>query len=101
MTYRIIIEPTAEREIRSAVRWKTENASPTVAARWYNGLIQKIDTLRRRPTRCPLAAEDDKFDEEIRELLYGRGGKRVTSSPHPIHDPGRYGPHPLCPSHRP
>lgn len=77
MTYRIIIEPTAEREIRSAVRWKTENASPTVAARWYNGLIQKIDTLRRHPTRCPLADENDKFPEEIRELLYGRGGKRV------------------------
>ena len=77
MIYRIVIEPTAEREIRSAVRWKTENASPTVAARWYNGLIQKIETLRHHPTRCPLAAEDDKFDEEIRELLYGRGGKRV------------------------
>jgi plasmid stabilization system protein ParE len=72
MTYRIVIEPTAEREIRSAVRWKTENASPTVAARWYNGLIKKIDTLRRHPTRCPLAAENDKFPEEIRELLYGR-----------------------------
>jgi len=76
MIHRIIIEPTAEREIRSAVRWKTENASPAVAGRWYNGLIQKINTLRRRPTRCPLAAEDDKFPEEIRELLYGRGGKR-------------------------
>jgi plasmid stabilization system protein ParE len=76
MTYRIIIEPTAEREIRSAVRWKPENASPTVAARWSNGLIQKTETLRRHPTRCPLAAENDKFDEEIRELLYGRGGKR-------------------------
>ena len=44
MTYRIIVEPTAEREIRSAVRWKTENASLIVAARWYNGLIRK-----RRP----------------------------------------------------
>jgi plasmid stabilization system protein ParE len=77
MNYRIIVEPTAEREIRSAVRWKTENASPTVAARWYNGLIRKIDTLRRHPFRCPLAAENDKFPEEIRELLYGRGGKRT------------------------
>lgn len=77
MTYRIIIEPTAEREIRSAVRWKTENASPTVAARWYNGLIRKIDTLRRHPSRCPLAVENDKFDEEIRELLHGKGGKRT------------------------
>ncbi len=41
MTYRIIIEPTAEREIRAAVRWKTQHASPTVAARWYNGLFKK------------------------------------------------------------
>ena len=74
MIYRIVIEPTAEREIRSTVRWKTESASPTVAARWYNGLIQKVNTLRRHPTRCPLAAEEDKFPEEIRELLCGRGG---------------------------
>ena len=77
MTYRIVVEPTAEREIRSAVRWKTENASPAVAARWYHGLVKKIDTLRRHPTRCPLAAENDKFPEEIRELLYGRSGKRI------------------------
>jgi plasmid stabilization system protein ParE len=59
MTYRIIVEPTAEREIRSAVRWKTENASLTVAARWYNGLLKKIDTLRRDPSRYPLSAEND------------------------------------------
>jgi plasmid stabilization system protein ParE len=77
MTFRIVIEPTAEREIRSAVRWKTENASSTVAARWYNGLIQRIDTLRRHPSRCPLAAENDRFPEDIRELLYGGGGKRT------------------------
>jgi len=76
MTYRIVIEPTAEREIRSAVRWRTENASPTVGARWYNGLIKKIDTLRRQPSRCPLAPENEKFPEEIRELLYGPQGKR-------------------------
>jgi plasmid stabilization system protein ParE len=77
MTYRIIIEPTAEREIRSAVRWKVEHASRTLAARWYDGLIKKIDTLRHNPSCCPLAAESDKFPEEIRELIYGKGGKRV------------------------
>jgi plasmid stabilization system protein ParE len=49
MTYRIIIEPTAKRDIRAAVRWKTQHASPTVAARWYNGLIKKIGTLHRHP----------------------------------------------------
>jgi plasmid stabilization system protein ParE len=77
VTYSIVIEPTAEREIRSAVRWMSENASPHVAARWYNGLIKKIDTLRSHPLRCPLVAENDRFPEEIRELLYGRAGKRI------------------------
>ena len=38
MIYRVIVEPTAEREIRAAVRWMTENVSSIVAARWYNGL---------------------------------------------------------------
>src|SRR5215831_6006394 len=47
MTYRIIIESTAEREIRSAVRWKLEHASRAVAARWYDGLI-KLPTGRKR-----------------------------------------------------
>jgi plasmid stabilization system protein ParE len=72
MTYRIIVEQTAERGIRAAVLWKTENASPTIAARWYNSLLKKIDTLRTHPTRCPLAAENDSFPIEIRELLHGR-----------------------------
>jgi plasmid stabilization system protein ParE len=72
MTYRIFIEATAERQIRAAVRWKTENASPTVAARWYNGLLKKVASLRTHPTRCPIAAENDKFPIEIRELLHGR-----------------------------
>jgi plasmid stabilization system protein ParE len=69
MIYRIVIEPTAEREIRSTVRWKSENASVIIAARWYNGLLKKIESLRSRPSRCPLAAESDGFPEEIRELL--------------------------------
>ncbi len=72
MTYRIIIEPTAERGIRAAVRWKTEHASPAVAVKWFNSLIKQIDTLKFHPTRCPLAMENDNFPEEIRELLHGR-----------------------------
>lgn len=72
MTYRIIIEPTAEQGIRAAVRWKTENASPAVAGRWYNSVLKKIRTLRTHPARCPLAFENDRFPIEIRELLHGR-----------------------------
>ncbi len=77
MTFRIIIEPTAAREIRLALRWRIENSSPTVGARWYRGLIKRIDALRQNPVRWPLASENDKFTEEIRELIYGPGGKRT------------------------
>jgi ParE toxin of type II toxin-antitoxin system, parDE len=32
-----------------------------------------METLTRQPTRCPRAAESEKFPEELRELLYGKG----------------------------
>ncbi|MGD0044665.1 MAG: hypothetical protein ABSE84_30385 [Isosphaeraceae bacterium] len=32
--------------------------------------------MQTRPLRCPVAAESDKFSEEIRELLYGRQKRR-------------------------
>ena len=71
MTYQVIIEPTAERGIREAIHWITANRSPAAAAKWYNALEKKIPTLRSFPRRCPVAAEDDKFPEEIREMLHG------------------------------
>jgi len=46
--------------------------SPSRAAIWYQKLFQQIDTLATHPQRCPLAAENHKFPEEIRELLYGK-----------------------------
>ncbi len=72
MTYHVVIEPTAAAEIRGAVRWITENRSPSAAARWYIALQAKVSSLESRPNRCPTAAEDDQFPEVIRELLFGR-----------------------------
>ncbi len=40
MIYRIVIEPSALREIRASVRLKALNASPIVAARWFKSLIK-------------------------------------------------------------
>jgi hypothetical protein len=45
MTYRIVVEPAAERELRSAVRWRIKDASAAVAAEQEHGLNQKIDML--------------------------------------------------------
>jgi plasmid stabilization system protein ParE len=72
MTYRVIIEPTADQGIRHAYRWMTENRSQAAATKWFNALEKAIQTLETRPRRCPIAAENDKFPEEIRELLHGR-----------------------------
>ena len=80
MIYRVIIEPSAEQEIRESFQWIAEQATPEIAARWLNGLIREIDTLKKMPGRCPLAVESDAFPEEIRELLYGwqnRGKYRI------------------------
>jgi len=72
MTYRVIIEPTAQQGIRQAVRWITENQAPARAARWYGELNRKIQSLKSMPHRSPIARESGNFPEEIRELLYGR-----------------------------
>lgn len=72
MTYRIVIEPTAELGIRETMRWRSEKMSPKGAAKWLEGLIRAIDVLKTHPTRWPLAAESDKFPVAVRELLHGR-----------------------------
>ena len=55
----------------AAYEWIARD-SPDRAARWYRGLFERIETLRTRPSRCPLAPESEAFGEEIRQLLYGR-----------------------------
>ncbi len=76
MTYRVIIEPTARVGIRSAIAWISREQSTTAAAKWYNSIEKKVLTLGNHPRRCPIAAENEKFPEEIRELLHGRKGTR-------------------------
>jgi plasmid stabilization system protein ParE len=72
MTYRIELSANAKADIRDATRWLREQASPTVVDRWLSGLNRTLKTLRSRPSSHPLAAENDKFPEEIREMLYGK-----------------------------
>ena len=76
MNYRIELAATAKADIHSQSRWILEQISPAAADKWLDGLYKTIDTLRTRPLRCPVAPENDKFPEEIRELLYGKSGQR-------------------------
>jgi plasmid stabilization system protein ParE len=71
MTYRVITEPTAEAGAREAYNWLRER-SPAAATRWLRGLRQAIESLAEHPQRCPLAPENEHFEEEIRQHLYGK-----------------------------
>lgn len=73
MTYRVIIQPRAEREIRDVALWiRDQSRSPTAALRWARGIRAKIETLKDAPQRCPIDGDSEAYGEEVRVLLYGR-----------------------------
>jgi plasmid stabilization system protein ParE len=76
MKFRIELAVSAKADIRGQAQWLRENISPAAATKWVDGLYEVIDTLQTRPMRFPVAAESDKFPEEIHEMLYGKRGKR-------------------------
>lgn len=100
MKYRIELAATAKADIRVQAHWLFDRLSPAAADKWLDGLYEAINTLQTRPSRCSVAAESDKFPEEIRELLYGGSGKKAQA-PDSLRDPRRYRLSPLCPAHRP
>jgi plasmid stabilization system protein ParE len=69
--YRVIIQPPALDDLDAAYRWIRERA-PEAAARWFNGFADALNSLAEFPDRCGLAPENDAFEPEIRQLLYGR-----------------------------
>jgi plasmid stabilization system protein ParE len=71
MNYKLIFQPPALDDLESAYLWVRESA-PEAAERWFNGLVDALETLRQFPERCGLAPENDYFDQEIRQLLHGR-----------------------------
>jgi plasmid stabilization system protein ParE len=80
MTYHVVLQPRAEREIREAAhRILDRSKSTRTALRWANGIRAKIATLKSNPQRCPIDPDSEVYGEEVRVLLYGkrRGVRRV------------------------
>ena len=71
--YRLEITDRARQDADAAYAWLAENVSPAFAEKWYQGLFKQIETLTKFPARCPVARESRKFDEQIQELIYGKG----------------------------
>lgn len=67
------VEPTdnALADAGEAYFWINEH-SEAAALRWYEGLMKAFRSLERNPLRCPLAPESAYFEEEIRQLIYGK-----------------------------
>lgn len=96
MTYRFEISERARADADEVYAWIAQH-SPEQAERWYQGLFEQIEVLTSHPLRCPLAAENDKFPEEIREMLYGKRRNKYRI----FFDPRRHGGRPLRPPQRP
>jgi plasmid stabilization system protein ParE len=74
MTFRVILAPEAETDLRTAYRY-IRNQAPHAAQEWIRRARQSVRSLARHPERCPLAPESALFDEPIRELLFGAGNR--------------------------
>jgi plasmid stabilization system protein ParE len=74
MTYRVVIMPRAERDLRTIYQYIRRNA-PRAANDWLKRARQAARSLARHPERCPLAPESALFDEPIRQLLFGSGSR--------------------------
>lgn len=70
MKYEVEFGETAEREAEEAYAWIAERG-PEAAARWFNELERRVQSLSALAKRCPLAPESVAFEQEIRQLLFG------------------------------
>ncbi len=67
--YQVIVTPEAEAGILAAFRYIHDD-SPRNAGKWLRALDSKISTLERFPGRCPIAREQEYFEEELRQLVF-------------------------------
>lgn len=71
--YRVIVQPEALEGINTAHQWIRAHDSDQATV-WVTGLMKAIQSLRIMPLRCSLAFENEYFEEEIRQILYGKQG---------------------------
>lgn len=73
MSLRVVITDQAERDMQAAFNWWAEHRSKRQADRWYAGLAKAITELAENPRIHCQSREQDQFNLEIRDLLFGLG----------------------------
>lgn len=104
IAYRVNTSAEAERDLDEILEWLLLNNAGETGLHWVDGLQAAISSLENIPRRCGLAAENDQYPLEVRQLLYGtrphvyrilftiqndivtilhiRHGRRLPQSPH-------------------
>lgn len=67
--YGVILAPEAETGIVAAFQYILER-SPLNAEKWLRALYKKIDSIELMPERCPLARENEYFEDTLRHLVF-------------------------------
>lgn len=75
MTLPVHQHPRVEAAIEAGFCWWSKYRSPQQAARWYNCFRDALESLSVNGGRLPLAAENDLFPFEVRQLNFGLGPK--------------------------
>lgn len=71
MDFNVEITDIALAEAEEVCIWIRQHSNAS-DSEWFDGLMEAINSLEKSPQRCSLAPENDAFDEEIRQLLYGK-----------------------------
>jgi plasmid stabilization system protein ParE len=77
--YDLLVTDVAAEEAEQAYLWLSQAVSLEYAKRWYSGLLAEIAKLPETARHWPLARENDRYDVEVRRLLYrsGRSAYRI------------------------
>ncbi len=81
MTFQVVFQPGAQRDLWAAAGWIEEQSkSPAKALRWVRGVRAKIETLKSNPTRCPVDADSEAYGEEVRVCSTASGTENTGFS---------------------
>ncbi|NET07841.1 MAG: type II toxin-antitoxin system RelE/ParE family toxin [Merismopedia sp. SIO2A8] len=69
MKYHVKILPGALNDAKELYRW-IQKDSASNADKWFNGIIEAINSLEMLPMRVPIAPESKLMSLEIRHLIY-------------------------------
>lgn len=73
--FEVVFTVRAEAQLANSYQYYRRQA-PVAAANWLNRILAAARTLDRNPERCPVAPESDRAGYELRELLFGKRGRK-------------------------